>query len=444
MVPPMSEATMPPWTAEQVQALAPDASSFASARKLAASGGWSSTGTGGEPAGLWGLCQGSGSNPYQICVDLTEPAYKCSCPSRKFPCKHGLALLLRWSGGQVAATEPPDWMAQWTTGRGARAEKKAERAAAPRTEAQDRAAQRRADKRAESVAGGVGELRVWLADQIRHGIAGLDQSGYKPFEQVAARLVDAQAPGLAAAVRRLAPLPSSGAGWEQRLLAELSLLHLLTGAATVDDLPDELAATVRTRVGAPATTEQVLATAPVRDTWQVVGVRDEAEDKLTSRRVWLRGRDTGRAALVLSFAAPGQALPVDLVLGTEVEADLCFHPGAAPLRALVAERHGAPRQCPRPGPVHTVAGALDELAAALAADPWLSAWPLLLAGRLVPGQPWHLVDADGDALPLDPAAGEPWRTAAVAGGGPVTLAAEWSPAGLRPLTAYTEGEVVRA
>ncbi|MFC7243750.1 SWIM zinc finger family protein [Catellatospora aurea] len=441
----MSEPTEPPWTAEQVQGLAPDASSFAAARKLAGASGWSATGHGGTPAGLWGLCKGSGSTPYQICVDLDEPAYRCSCPSRKFPCKHALALLLRWSSGQVAADEPPQFMTDWTTSRGARAEKKAQQAAAPRTEAQERAAQRRADKRAESVAAGIAELRTWLSDQVRHGIAGLDQAGYRPFEQVAARLVDAQAPGLAGAVRRLAPVPSSGPGWEQRLLAELSLLHLLSGAAANPEaLPEDLAATVHSRVGQAVPTEQVLAGVPVRDRWQVVGTRDETEDKLTSRRVWLRGRDTGRPALVLSFAMPGQALPVDLVLGTELDADVTYYPGAAPLRALVAARHGAPAPCPAPGPAQTVAQALDEVGAALAGDPWLFQWPVLLRGVLAPGNPWHLVDPDGDALPLDPALGEPWRLAAVAGGHEITLAAEWGPAGLRPLAVYDGTEVVRA
>jgi hypothetical protein len=333
----------------------------------------------------------------------------------------------------------------WHTARGARATKRAEKVAAPRTEAQERAAQRRADQRLERVAAGVTELREWLSDQVRHGIAGLDQAGYRHFEQVAARLVDAQAPGLAAAVRRVASVPSSGPGWEQRLLAELALLHLLADAASrVDELPEPLAATVRSRIGQPASSEQVLATEPVRDSWQVVGSRDEAEEQLTSRRVWLLGRETGRAALVLSFAAPGQALPVDLVVGTSVDADLCFYPVAAPLRALVATRHSAPVQCPHPQTAITVGSALDQLTDALAADPWLTGWPMLLRGVIVPGRPWHLVDAEGDALPFDLAAQQCWQLPAAAGGREVTLAAEWSPAGLRPLTMYVDAEVVRA
>src|SRR5690606_25108396 len=90
----------PQWSENQVTALAPDTSSLTAARKLA--GKWSGTGWCGTT--LWGLCKGSGRTPYQTIVDLSGPAFRCSCPSRKFPCKHALSLLLLWSGGTVEET----------------------------------------------------------------------------------------------------------------------------------------------------------------------------------------------------------------------------------------------------------------------------------------------------------------------------------------------------
>lgn len=103
-----------PWTEEQVSALAPDASSLSAARKLA--GRWH--GAGYHDTALWGLCKGSGAKPYQTIVDLAGPAYKCSCPSRKFPCKHALSLLLSWSGGSVEeAAQIADFATDWITGR---------------------------------------------------------------------------------------------------------------------------------------------------------------------------------------------------------------------------------------------------------------------------------------------------------------------------------------
>lgn len=87
------------WTADQVLALAPDTASRKAGSKLGAVGPWSEAGSSDEGT-VWGLCKGSGSKPYQTVVDIADasgPAYKCSCPSRKFPCKHALGLLLLWA-----------------------------------------------------------------------------------------------------------------------------------------------------------------------------------------------------------------------------------------------------------------------------------------------------------------------------------------------------------
>jgi hypothetical protein len=163
------------------------------------------------------------------------------------------------------------------------------------------------------------------------------------------------------------------------------------------------------------------------------------EDRLVARRVWLRGRETGRSALVLSFAAPGRALDASLVVGDTLDAELAFYPGAQPLRALVAACHSPPVRRPPRGT--TVAGLLCEHAAALSRDPWLERWPAVLAdvrpARDDAGGPC-LVDADGDALPLRTT--DVWRLLAVSGGRPLTVSGEWSPRGLVPLSAWQEEE----
>ena len=92
----------------------------------------------------------------------------------------------------------------------------------------------------------------------------------------------------------------------------------------------------------------------------------------------------------------------------------------------------------------SVVAALDRLALALAQDPWLMSMPLLLDGVIAKGQErWHLVDPSGDALPLEPGL-ECWRFVAAAGGGVATIAAEWGPGGLVPLTMFLDGEVLAA
>jgi hypothetical protein len=146
---------------------------------------------------------------------------------------------------------------------------------------------------------------------------------------------------------------------------------------------------------------------------------------------------------VLSFAAAGQRLDASLVPGTTVEADLHFYPGAMPLRALVGARRDEPG--PFDGPAGgTVADALAGYAAALAADPWLLRWPVLIGAAVpVPGDPtWHLVDAAADALPLADAAGDVWRLLAVSGGHPISVVGEWTGAALIPVAAFGANWVV--
>ncbi|WP_326823964.1 SWIM zinc finger family protein [Streptosporangium sp. NBC_01756] len=437
------------WNRDQVLALAPDASSGKAAQKVSSPGKWSGIGVTADA--LWGECKGSGSTPYRACVDLSEPAYRCSCPSRKFPCKHALGLLLLWSAdGVPAAAEPADWVTEWLDQRRERAAKATARAAdppaaTPRAAEADPADARRAGQREQRVAAGLSELERWLADQIRQGLAGSRRHDH--WDDLARRLVDAQAPAVAGALSRLNSVLSS-ADWPARLLSEYALLHLLCVAHR--RLPEAIGETeagaalvrrVRERVGFPVTKEEVLAGETVRDVWDVLGRRDEEQDRLVARRVWLRGRNTGRAALVLSFAPVGQALDASLVTGTALDADLAFYPGASPLRALVAIRHGGAPAAPAPGSSpHEV---LEEVAGALAGDPWVDSWPVVLDAVAPAGNgSWSLAGPSG-GFALHPSAGIPWRLIATSGGHPLTVAAEWTPRGLLPLTTWDEeGRVV--
>src|ERR1041384_6326988 len=92
------------WTVDDVLKLAPDGSSAGAARRLSLSSVWSQAGSSGSL--LWGKCQGSSREPYQVTVDLNEPSFRCTCPSRKHPCKHGLALLLLGGKAQGSPREP--------------------------------------------------------------------------------------------------------------------------------------------------------------------------------------------------------------------------------------------------------------------------------------------------------------------------------------------------
>ncbi|MFH8984411.1 SWIM zinc finger family protein [Streptomyces varsoviensis] len=451
-------------TAEQVLALAPDAPSRKAGSKLATPGPWSDTGD-GEGA-VWGLCAGSGSTPYRTVVDLSGasgPAFNCSCPSRKFPCKHALGLLLLRASDEAAVRaggEPPEWARSWLSGRRLRAERaakaepgaataegeaEAEAAGAAGAEAGRAAARRRADQRARRMADGARELEHRLADLLRAGLASADRGGYGQWEETAARMVDAQAPGLAARVRELAAVPASGDGWPSRMLAECALLHTLAqGFLHLDGLPEPLAATVRSRVGLTTDTAELLATGePVRDDWLILAQRDADDGRLTTRRVWLHGRNTGRMALLLSYGAAGRAPELSLPVGLSLDADLVYYPAARPLRAALATRHAPPRAAAGPPPGTDVATALARYGDALRDDPWLDAWPVVL-DDVIPAPDaelgWQLADARTEsALPVDPRCADRtglWQLAAVSGGEPVTVFGDCGHAGFTPLTTW--------
>ncbi|WP_067821657.1 SWIM zinc finger family protein [Actinomadura kijaniata] len=429
------------WDREHVLGLAPDDASAKAAGKVAVPAKW--RGLGADDEAVWGECAGSGKSAYRACVDLTEPAFRCSCPSRKFPCKHALGLLLLWSdgvGGETVggAGERPAWVVEWIEERRQRAEKTQRKRTEKTVRQRD---PKTAERREQRVDGGIADLDQWLRDQVAHGLAQAENAPYRVWDEVARRLVDAQAGALAGQVRGLASV-ARREGWPDRLLEEYALLRLLVRAhQRREELPEGLRETVRARIGFTLSQEEVLERGErVRDRWCVVGSRDVAQEQLTTRRVWLKGRASGRHALVLSFAAPGRTLDASLVVGTEVEAELAFYPGARPLRALVAERFGAAGSAVPDGV--GVGVFLKEYAAALADDPWLERWPAVLAGVRLgrDGGGLFVVDDAGDALPLRMA--DPWRLLAVSGGAPVTFAGEWSTRGMRPLAAWHPDEKV--
>src|SRR6185436_14455124 len=129
------------WSVEQILALAPDAASAKAGQGLAAARKWSALGC--DATAAWGFCRGSGKDPYQAQIELSEPAFRCSCPSRKFPCKHGLGLLLLLTSQPQAfkAKTAPAWVSEWLATRAQRAQQREEKRAKAEEKAIDPAAQ---------------------------------------------------------------------------------------------------------------------------------------------------------------------------------------------------------------------------------------------------------------------------------------------------------------
>ncbi|MCL6503605.1 MAG: SWIM zinc finger family protein [Pirellulales bacterium] len=427
-------------TTQQVLALAPDEASAAAGKKLAVMRHWKNLGR--TSAALWGECQGSAL--YQVRVDLGSFAYGCTCPSRKLPCKHVLGLLLLAAGTpkEVPTAEPPQWIAEWLAKRAARAEKKQQGAERP-TQSADLAAQaKRAAARERRVEEGLDCLDIWLADLVRGGLAGLETRPRSFWEDVARRLVDAQAPALAARVRRLAELPGCSQDWPRQLLHQLGRVALLSHAyRRLDQLDQPLQQDVRQLLGWTFQQDQLLSQGAevVEDQWYILGGIVEEEGRLRSQRTWLLGKQTGRAALVWQFAVGTQPFSQRFPPAAIAAGKLVFWPGAVPQRAAFVGEfalRGAMQELPA---YATIDPFLARVAGELARNPWLDRFLAVLEGVVVPQRPgpWRLCDATSETIPL---AGEAhWRLLALSGGHPVTLAGEWDGERLCPLGAWAEG-----
>jgi len=439
------------YSVEQIIALAPDAASAKAGRSLATASKWQNVGQ--DERALWGECQGSGAKPYQTVIDLSEPAFKCSCPSRKFPCKHGLGLFLLIANQPGATvTTPPDWAGEWLAKRDQQAQRKSEaaqKAAEPPDEATlaKRAAQKakRSLDREAKVGAGLKELDLWLRDLVRHGLAAAQTRPIDYWEQMAARLIDAQAPGAARRVRDLAPTRRSGADWTERLLVQLSSLFLLLKAfERIETLSPATQADVRTAIGWTLKEEELPAENVVSDEWLVLGQRTTGEDGLRVRRTWLWGQRSAKGALVLEFAAAGQHLAFDLLPGTRVEAELIFYPSNYPLRAVVKTRFNTTRSLQEIPGYPSSDQLLTAYAGVLALNPWVEAIPAPLQ-TVVPvrrADKWFARDNNGRLLAIKFEWLSCWKLIALSGGSPIAIFGEWNGCSLLPISACADERYV--
>ena len=448
------------WQREEVLALAPDSASVKAAQKLTSVVKWPTLGCNSAVA-LWGECQGSGKTPYRTAIDLAELAFKCSCPSRKFPCKHALALFLLYVQSETSfhvGAAIPDWVQSWLDGRTRRKNKQPaspDTAGAvvsyadstPAVNKQDKAQARRSAARAEKVANGIAELTIWLKDLVRSGYIDVQSRPYSYWQQMAARLIDAQAPGLASQVEELGHIVASGGDWAERLTKALGKLFLLLEAyQRIETLPEPLQQDIRTLIGWHQSKEEVLAGVPVTGNWQVMSHDLTQEDNLISQRVWLQRIVDGQHALILNFAHPSNRHSLDTFWrpGSTVQATIFYYGGSVPMRALATDVVTQSIMTDI-SHLHSVSTALGMYQQGVAQNPWLTRYPLSLGhvtvGLQRPGlaDGAFVYDREQRMLPLSSQCKVLWQLLSISGGCPIQLFGEWLDDGLLPLGLWHEG-----
>jgi hypothetical protein len=154
---------------------------------------------------LFGDCKGSGAENYHPSADFSDPAkpvYRCTCPSRQFPCKHSLALLYAYAqGSKFAEKEIPADVAEKRSKIEHRAEKK--------KEATDKPVKVNASalkKKIQIQLGGLDLLESLVNDLIRTGLGTLNAKSARQVEEQARQLGDAYLPGAQNALHALTGL----------------------------------------------------------------------------------------------------------------------------------------------------------------------------------------------------------------------------------------------
>jgi len=334
--------------ADHIIALAPDAQVATAGRKLAAPGNWSNLGTDGRA--LWGECKGSAV--YKVKADMTDLVSNCSCPSRKFPCKHGVGLLLLCAGpnGMPANAAAPEWVSEWLAKRDKKAAQQAggdgsgaaggEAGDGPSVESESvakkprrRVAAKAADNRREEMLAGIAQFEQWLDDLVDQGLANTSNLRADVIER-ARRLVDAKAGGLAGQVQAIANEMSSATWTMAHTVAALGQCAMIADAFTrLDELPEELRHDIAAMTGIPTSEADVLETGQhVTDAWRVVATGQGTAGSVTEHRTWLRGVESGREALVLQFAPRRTAPKHKFAMGMVYRGEFAFYPGADGVR----------------------------------------------------------------------------------------------------------------
>lgn len=420
--------------AKSIEDAAPDQASLKAATKLLKPAQWPERLKSDDGGLIWGTCQGSGANPYRVAVDLSDLGAKCSCPSRKFPCKHALALMLFWSADQsdFSVADTPEWITEWlgrrrksATGNTKPSDDTAlvkSLAAArdhedtappdPKAEARNKAAKiKRAEATRQSISDGLQELEGWISDQLRTGLTNLLGDLTSRCRRIASRLVDAKAGTLAA---RLDSLPATILDLPARdrpdaLISALGKLVLISrGWGTGEHVP---AALKREIVGAEPREDLLQSSDALRQTgrWEVLASREEnRRDGLIARSTWLLGLDNAdtRFALLQDFypASLGQQ-GAAFSPGEQFHAELAYYPARVPLRAQIVERTVCEGYADWPDCVFSSTDVLAPYVQALISEPWLGALPLLLPpGRIAMSgsAPWW--QGENSVLPLVDAA----------------------------------------
>lgn len=190
-------------TEQQILALAPNAAAAANGKKISQKGGFVRLECSADDTFYLGECTGSGKSNYITSIDFIEaaaPTIRCSCPSRQFPCKHGLALLYEILGQkEFAICEIPEDILKKREKKQAREEKQdqasqeetgdSKKKVAPKTNKAART------KKLKKQLEGLDLVQKLMQDLLKAGLGTMGNVTLKTYRQLAKQLGDYYLPG---------------------------------------------------------------------------------------------------------------------------------------------------------------------------------------------------------------------------------------------------------
>lgn len=200
-------------TEQQILAMAPNPAAASNGRKISLKGGFVRRECSADDTFYLGECTGSGKSNYITTADFIDPkapVIRCSCPSRQFPCKHGLALLYEiMAKKQFATCEIPEDILKKREKKLAR-EAKAEQVQAAEGASPDSAADskagnaRKSSSRASSAARtkkmkkqleGLALTARLVQDLLKTGLGTMGGASLETYRQLSRQLGDYYLPG---------------------------------------------------------------------------------------------------------------------------------------------------------------------------------------------------------------------------------------------------------
>lgn len=180
-------------TDELIRSAAPNPAAVSNAKKICSLGEFSNLRKTADETLIFGECRGSGKNPYNTSADFSEetPVFRCSCPSRQFPCKHSLALMIEWlSGKNFETSDIPEDIAQKREKAAKRAERSTVQTTSPK---QNKSA---AEKKLRKQLEGLDLAESFVKDMLGRGVYSVSSAAADQYRALAKQLGDYWLPGL--------------------------------------------------------------------------------------------------------------------------------------------------------------------------------------------------------------------------------------------------------